>query len=101
MIIMSKKVEITATPRTVTFWTGEREYNVTPCHGGDRGFKSPRGRQTASKTPVSPVESPPYNGLKSVEHKARLPYSFGISALLLRPRNTGVHRDFTFGQQLS
>ena len=55
MIIMSKKVEITATPRTVTFWTGEREYNVTPCHGGDRGFKSPRGRQIASKTPVSPT----------------------------------------------
>jgi hypothetical protein len=45
MITMSKKVEITATPGTVTFWTGDREYNVTPCHGGDRGFKSPRGRQ--------------------------------------------------------
>ncbi|MBA7526131.1 hypothetical protein ES705_18292 [subsurface metagenome] len=30
------------------FSTGLREYNVTPCHGGDRGFESPRGRQPAS-----------------------------------------------------
>ena len=43
---------------------------MPPCHGGDRGFKSPRGRQIASKTPVSPVESPPYNGLKSVVFKS-------------------------------
>ena len=27
------------------FSTGLREYNMTPCHGGDRGFESPRGRQ--------------------------------------------------------
>ena len=26
------------------FSTGLREYNMTPCHGGDRGFESPRGR---------------------------------------------------------
>jgi hypothetical protein len=43
---------------------------MPPCHGGDRGFKSPRGRQIATKTPVSPVESPPYNGLKSVVLKS-------------------------------
>ena len=26
------------------FSTGLQKYNMTPCHGGDRGFESPRGR---------------------------------------------------------
>ena len=40
-----KSVETTElSTRRGTFDRGDREYNVTPCHGGDRGFKSPRGR---------------------------------------------------------
>jgi hypothetical protein len=41
-----KSVETTElSTRRGTFDRGDREYNMTPCHGGDRGFKSPRGRQ--------------------------------------------------------
>ena len=27
------------------------KYNMTPCHGGDRGFESPRGRQLLAPSP--------------------------------------------------
>jgi|GEM_PF-2389677 len=42
------------------FSTGLREYNMTPCHGGDQGFESPRGRQSLLplvKTAFSPLPS--------------------------------------------
>jgi len=40
------------------FSTGLREYNMTPCHGGDRGFESPRGRQ--SLLPLLKTAFPPF-----------------------------------------
>ena len=68
---MSITKAISATPETVVttstdlgtafsmryFSTGLREYNMTPCHGGDRGFESPRGRHPTFplvKTAFSP-----------------------------------------------
>ena len=39
------------------FSTGLREYNMTPCHGGDRGFKSHRGRH--SLLPLVKTAFPP------------------------------------------
>ena len=74
MISMLKDITMTAKeksniPRTVvtmapvpctsilTLVMGLQKYNMTPCHGGDRGFKSRRGRQTLLplvKTAFSP-----------------------------------------------
>ncbi len=40
-----QKVETTElSTRRGTFDRGVGEYNMTPCHGGERGFESPRGR---------------------------------------------------------
>jgi hypothetical protein len=51
--------KVTTTQGTGDFWSEGRENTVTPCHGGDQGFKSPRGRQLQEKdlSPLIPLDS--------------------------------------------
>ena len=41
----------------LTLVMGFGEYNMTPCHGGDRRFKSARGRQSLVPSTLIPTKS--------------------------------------------
>ncbi len=55
-------VTMAPVPRTsiLTLVMGLREYNMPPCHGGDQGFKSPRGRTCYFFVDIFPVLAPQY-----------------------------------------